>query len=57
MKEKFQTVNVTSCDVTNATNVVHITTKRDTAFTVDLCVTGSYNIEILTKKNIVLTAN
>jgi hypothetical protein len=48
MKEKFQTLNFSGCDITNATNVFRITTTRDRAFTVVLCFTGSYDIEILT---------
>jgi hypothetical protein len=50
MKEKFQIVNVSSCDITKTTTVLHISTTRDKAFTVVLCFTGSYDIEILTNK-------
>jgi hypothetical protein len=34
MKEKFQRVNVSSCDITKATTVLHIATTRDKAFPV-----------------------
>jgi hypothetical protein len=50
MKEKFQRVNDSICDITKATNVLHIATTRDKIFTVVSCFIGSYKIEILTNK-------